>query len=142
MFLQKSDIEVLLRTYRLNQITDANDVLIETAASMSEAKIRDALLPYYDVNAIFSKTGSSRPQNVLTWARHLTLYYLYERVPDEQVPERVVYHYKEVCELLMEIAKGKISVDLPRLLADTNGDGVPDAKTKFRWGSVTKRSHV
>lgn len=141
MFLQKLDIDVLLRTYRLNQITDANDVLIDTAASMAEAKIRDALYQYYDVTAIFGTTANARPQNVLTWARHLTIYYLYERVPDEQVPERVVFHYKEVTDLLSDIAKGKIAVDLPRLAVDTDGDGVVETKTKFRWGSVKKRSH-
>ncbi|TAE20564.1 MAG: DUF1320 domain-containing protein [Candidatus Kapaibacterium sp.] len=140
-FLIKSDIEILLRTYRLNQITDENDVLIETAASMAEAKIIDALYQYYDVTAIFGKTGIDRPQNVLTWSRHLTIYYLYERVPDEQVPERVVFHYKEVCEVLTDIAKGKISVDLPRLETDSDGDGKPDPKTRFKWGSVPKRSH-
>lgn len=140
MFLTKSDIDILLRTYRLNQITDENDLLIDTAASMAESKIRDALYQYYDVAAILGTTANNRPQNVLTWARHLTIYYLYERVPDEQVPERVVFHYKETCDLLLEIAKGKISVDLPRLQTDTNGDGVPEIKTKFRWGSEKKRT--
>lgn len=140
-FLVFQDIEVILRSYRLLQIIDNDIFVVDTAASMAEAKIRDALYQFYDVNLILGATGAARAQNVLTWARHLAVYYLYERVPDEQVPERVVFHYKEVCDLLMEIAKGKISIDLPRLAIDTDGDGIPDPKTRFRWGSVKKRSH-
>ena len=141
MFLQKTDIEVLLKTQRLNMITDSNDALVLTAASMAEAKIRDALFQFYDVDAIFSTTESARPQNVLIWARQLTIYFLYDRIDDEQVPERVIFHYKEICEILSDIAKGKISVDLPRLKVDINNDGIPDKKTKFKGGSVPKRTH-
>ena len=67
---------------------------------------------------------------------NLAVYFFYERIPDEQVPARVVKNYDDTRSDLDKIARGKLSVTLTHL---TDDDGKKE--TVFHWGSNPKRSH-
>lgn len=111
--------------------------IIDQVYLVAIATIKDALYSYYDNDAIFGTTTPDwtlYPQ-VKRWAICLCIYYLYERVPDRLVPERVVKNYDDTLELIGKISDGKISINLPVI---TKPDGTK--ASKFRWGSNPKRT--
>jgi hypothetical protein len=89
----------------------------------------------YNIGLELSKTGSSRHQALLGWMLYLSVYFLYERIPDSELPDRVVKNYDDTMEMLRQIARGKT----PTTLTPVTVDG--KAKRTFRMGSNTPRSH-
>lgn len=135
-YIQKDDYYYKIRGTRLDQILKDDDSLLDNAEDAAIQVVKDALHSRYDIDTIFSKTGANRDQQVLRWISTIVLYYVYERINDKVVPQRVIDNYDETMEFLKELEKGKRSTQLPRI---TKEDGKP--KSIFRWGSNTKRSH-
>lgn len=135
-FIDKSDYSRLIRSNRLDEILDADDALLDEAEKDAIAEVSDYLAEYYDVDQIFSQSGSSRNRNALNWTRRVVMYMIYERVPDQLVPERIIKNYDDTIRTLEKIAAGKINAELPRKM-----DEESKARTKFRWGSQNARSH-
>jgi hypothetical protein len=135
-YLEKTDFEAAIRANRLDQLIDENDSILESAVETAESEVVDALCSTYNVAEIFSQVGESRYKSVMQWMRHLAIYYMYERAPDELVPARVIKNYDDTKKTLESIARGKMSVNLPRPLTE---DG--KKKTAFRWGSVPARGN-
>lgn len=119
---------------RLQQIIEAETDRLDEAEATAIAVVKDALHQWYDTDDIFGTSGSNRPAQVVRWCVNLALFYLYERVPDKLVPERVVSNYQQTIETLQDIEDGKKAVDLPKK-TDDDGENV----NKFRWGSQTAR---
>ena len=136
--LNKEDLYVSLRTYKLAEIMDddTDDVFLNLAIDEAEQMVKDALYAKYDVSAIFGAQGEGRSASVMGWLRSVAIYKIYERVPDETVPERVVKNYDDTLEILKQIAKNQREVDLPRKI---NSEG--QVVTKFRYGGDKPRSY-
>jgi hypothetical protein len=144
-FITKADYLHQIREYKLDQILQEDnadeDQILEDAEGTAIATVRDALIGGgYDADVVFSKTGVERPKQVMRWVKCLVLYYIYERVPDDLVPARVIKDYDLTIEILDKINDGKMNVDLPSIQVP-DGEGGTKPETKFRWGSQPKRSH-
>lgn len=137
VFLEITDFETKLSTDIRNQITDSNDAILEDAELHAMAVIEDAFYNKYDLDAEFAKLEDERHKNLLRWMLNLTLYFIYERIPDEQVPERVVKNYDDTVKEIEKIEQGKRNTSLTKLIREDN-----DRKeTNIRWGGNTKRTH-
>jgi hypothetical protein len=91
-----------------------------------------------------AKSGAARHQVLLRFAQVLVIYYIYERVPDEMVPGRVVKNYDEVMTMLGKIEDGDSGITglTPIVITDPNSTtGESKPATKRRWGSIAKRSN-
>ena len=89
-FITDDDYLVNIRSNNLQMIIEENTQVLRDAESRAIAVVKDALHSRYDVDAIFAETGSDRAQQVLWWCINLVTYYIYNRIPDSQVPQRVV----------------------------------------------------
>ena len=137
-FLKKQDLVSKIRDERLNQIIDNDDTVLNDPYREAEDAVRSALTgPGYDVEHIFSRTGSARSGLVLSWVKNLAIYYIYDRIPDEDVPERVIKNYDDTWVQLMNASAGKLSLDLPKETDPETGRKM----TKFRGGSMPPRTH-
>jgi hypothetical protein len=67
-------------------------------------------------------------------------YFVYQRVPDRQIPDRILQNYKETKETLIAIDRGRQSTALPLRTDLPDAEGGSPAH-RFRWGSQTPRSH-
>lgn len=134
-FITIDDYKSKLTDARLQQIIQGDEDILTECEATALAVIADHLAERYDTDSVFATTGADRPRNVMRWATNLIIYYLYERVPDKMVPERVVKNYNDTLSDLKEISGGVRSAILPR----REDDGI--RKTKFRWGSQPARSH-
>ncbi len=138
-FITAEDYRPYITDARLTQILGEGipaSPILEDAEATAVAVVTDALSDRFDTEAIFALVDDDRPRSVVRWCVCLILYFLYERIADKLVPERVVFNYKETLTMLEAISEGKKNVALPRLV-----DAEGEETTKFRWGSETKRSH-
>ncbi|WP_420582076.1 phage protein Gp36 family protein [Reichenbachiella sp.] len=139
-FITRTDYKSKIHSDHLGDILDDEDFtaddILDEAEEHAIAIIKDALKGTYDLDTIFDAADDARPKNVVRWATTIVLYILYERIPDDLVPDRIVKNYNDTMDLLDDISDGKRKVDLP-VLEDENGD----IATKFRWGSQEARSH-
>ena len=132
------DYKVFIQERRLQLILEDQEAILEEAELMARATIRDYLYPYYDCNKIFHEVDQhAKHRSVKRWLIVITLYYVYERIPDALVPARIVKNYDDIITILTNISDGKGVVDLPRLTIEKDGQEIP--KTKFKWGSEQKR---
>lgn len=129
-YIQEKDLKQICEVIDLTNAQPLFDIVEATAKQV----IKDHLYSMYDTTVIFNNLGTYA--QVKRWLIVLCIYYLYERIPDKLVPERVVKNYDDTLEHLYKISDAKLSINLPHL---TNEDA--SIKTKFRWGSVTKKSH-
>lgn len=135
-WIASADYKPMVRDNHLSQIIDTDTVLLDSVELTAIQVVKDALHQWYDTEAIFGTAGANRPTQVLRWCVILAVAYLYERVPDKLVPERVTRNYDQTIEMLRDISDGKVSLALP-LKVRSEGEPV----TKFRWGSQTARGH-
>lgn len=144
-YISKADYKYQIRTTRLDQILESADedeeLILDNAETEALAMISKHLVNY-NMAAEYATTGAARNKVVLRWAKVLVIYYIYERVPDEMVPERVVKNYDEVMEMLANVEKGKAQVPglTPVQVTDPE-TGESSPATRRRWGSVRKRTN-
>jgi len=135
-YIERSDYSVNVQDRRMQQIIEDNTDLLEEAEETAISMVVDALHSMYDTDAIFTLRGSDRHKNVLRWCKCLVLYYIYERIPDKLVPERVKNNYIDTLNTLDKISDGRKSVLLPHLETES-GEKI----IKLRWGSSPKKSY-
>lgn len=137
-FLTDRDMQVVIKDRHLQQMLAGSPFAQDDAEAMALGAVRDALHYRYDVDAIYADAAAY--PNVRRWVLVVTIYYLYQRLPDNFVPARVVSDYEDAVKTLGLIADGKRAVALPRRDADADEDGV-QAYGTFRGGFVNRRSH-
>jgi len=136
-FLTPDDFLMKMSEDIRNQITDTNDAILDDAEIHATAIIQDAFYDKYDLDAEFAKTGDERHRNLLRWMLNLTVYFIYERIPDTEVPERVVKNYDDTVAEIKAIEQGKRNTSLTKLIREDN----LRKETNFRWGSNEPRTH-
>lgn len=121
---------------RLESIIQDNEAILLAAQVTAIEKVKTYLFQRYNTEDIFSATGSNRHPLILQMLIHISLYDLYDRLPNFQLPEKRVKNYDECITLLERIADGKQAIDLP---TRNNSDNTPITKAVFF--SNPKRSH-
>jgi phage gp36-like protein len=134
-FIDRDDYDRKIRDYKLDQIIDQQDAILDDAELDAIQEVSDYLYQHYEVETIFQKTGDERHKSVLRWCKHIVIYNIYERIEDEMVPERVIKNYDDTIATLTKIMSGKMAVDLPRKTESEENI------TRFNGGSLPQRSH-
>ncbi len=140
-YINKADYLYQMRTYRLDQIVEGDDTILDLAEIDAQALISFYLSNYYNMVAEFATSGAARNAIVVRWAKVLVIYYIYERIPDESVPERVVKNYDDVIKMLEMINGADKNVPGLSLKTEVNEDGETEVVTRRRWGSRSRRSN-
>jgi hypothetical protein len=146
-FISKADYLYQIRRARLDQILEAadedEDLMLDSAETAAVGMMRKFLDTKYNMAVELAKAGAARNQVLLRFAQVLVIYYIYERVPDEMVPERVVKNYDDVMKMLEKIEDGDSSIPglTPVTITDPNDTTATTPVTRRRWGSLTKRSN-
>lgn len=135
-FIKKEDYETRVQVSIIDQITGENDTLLDDAEKDAGALITDRLSDKYDVQAELAHSGEDRDRSLMRWMISLSLYYIYARVPDEEIPERIIKDYDDTLKELDKIAAGRYGCSLQRV---KTADG--ETKTSIRLGSNSQRTH-
>ena len=137
IFLQDSDFTNKLAISVKAQLLDGSADAFDLAELSAMAHIENSLSELYDLNAEFAKVDSERHRSLVDWTLNLAMYFLYERIPDDQLPPRVVKNYDDTLSIIGKIESGKKNTTLAKLVSETTGK----KRTSFRWGSQAKKTH-
>jgi hypothetical protein len=135
-FLNKEDYFRKIKESILNQITGGNDDLLDEAETTAAGIITDMLSGNYNIAAELAKNGDARHENLKYWMLNLSAYLLYDRIPDNEVPERITNDFDATMDTLRKIAIGRTPTTLTPVI-----DGSGKTKRVFRMGSKPPRGH-
>lgn len=134
-FISVEDYSSFINTGILNKITGGDENKIFNAEELAIGHVRSKLGERFDIDAELRKTGNGRNQTLLKWILSISVYHVYNTIPDVDIPERVDKNHDVALAEIDKVASGKSPTDLIQLTRS----GVK--KTLFRWGSAPKRSH-
>ena len=114
-FLFKADLVRYIDEVQINQLTDSNDTIVSEAIADAEERINEMIGQRVDTATEFAKVGAARQRSLLKHAINLSIFYLFERLYTDVLPEGRV-NGKEMAEAWLEdIAKGNILVNLAKV---------------------------
>lgn len=135
-FLTDNDYFAFINSGIFNQLSgDQNGNLI-SSEDMATGFVISSLNTRYDIDAELEKPTETRNKTLIRWLLSLSVYFLYNSVADNNIPERVDKNYTDSRDEILKVSAGKVATDL--MLRETES-GKP--KTLFNWGSDAKRSH-
>jgi len=132
-FLVKSDLLRYIDESTIDQITDNTDTYVDEAIKDAEERITERIGQRVDTAAEFAKTGTDRHRSLLKHCINLSIYYLFERLYTDVLPEGRVQGMEMAETWLGDIAAGNILVNLDKI------DEANEAGWPIRWGSDTKK---
>lgn len=136
-FLTRDDYPAKIDLVILDQLTGNDDLIMELTDDDAASAITDRIGNRYRVAEELAKSGAERNRSLIRWMLNISVYYLYGRAHDVDIPERVVKDYDDTLRDLEKIASGKLSCSIDRIADSATGA----VTTKIRMGSNAPRSH-
>ena len=133
-FINKDDYADVINENILDDITEVDDDKIDSCEARAIRFMKGYLNNRYDVDQIFAKTGSDRNEEILGYAKDITLYYLHRLVNWRKVPSDRAKAYEEAKMWLMDV--NKLQVNPPNLPVLAGGE-----KDFVLFGSNPKRQN-
>ena len=156
MFLETEELKSVIYDYQLNEITEADADIPVMAINAAIQEMKSYLNPgnqslyrdgrkRYDVEAIFSATGTDRNALILELCKSISTYYICRIANVDIIHEKVQKMYDRAIDWLEKVsATGKhagkqpLNADLPVMAAL---DAEDDSSLPFRFGSRDKFTH-
>mgnify|MGYP001057299711 CR=1 FL=1 len=136
IWLKDSDFLQLIKQDVLNQVTQADHGILETAEATAIKEVQGYLRGKYDLTQIFTP-GENRDNLIVMIVTDVLLYHLHSRINPQQIPELRQSRYDEAKRMLGEIRNGAIDLGLP-LATDESGQ---PAKGKLRHSNIQRRNY-
>lgn len=108
-FIEKADFDAAIRDNILDDITEADDTLIDKAIAESISYMKGYLNNRYDVVEIFNKTGNLRDETILNHGINIALYNLHRLINPRKMPAFRGELRNDAKEWLMDVNKGIIN---------------------------------
>ncbi|MEO8589419.1 MAG: phage protein Gp36 family protein [Flavobacteriales bacterium] len=119
-FITEADYERAITASLLARVHGGNTALLDDCENQAIEFMRGYLAARYDVAAIFGATDTSRNPIVLKYAIDIALWYLYNRLPANEVPENRLLNYQAADKWLGRVQKEEINPpDLPKITDGT-----------------------
>jgi hypothetical protein len=153
MYLQKADYKSRIQTSLLDVIikevlTDTGEDILQTVSKIAEDTLEAKCGVLYDIMPEFAKQGLQRNYMIFSLALDIAVYELYQRIDDEQIPEKAIKNYNDAFVKLDKISNGKSPLKLPPKPIDPEDGGSSgeeggelDGNGLRRFGSKPKRTH-
>ena len=100
--------------YQVQQITENDSTITETAISTAEALVKSYLANRFDTAAIWATTGNDRPPLVVDLIKTIAVYKLIRLCNVDILYDRYHDAYLEAIDILKPISQGTITPSLPR----------------------------
>jgi phage gp36-like protein len=147
MFLEINELSSAIYQYQLEQITQGDESIVETAIETAVQEVRSYLDSnyqhanadgrlLYDTEAVFSATGTDRNALILAHTKTVAIWHIIQLCNADVMYQHVKERYDRAIAFLRDLAAGKTSISsLPRL--NSEGDN-PSSRQPFRSGSRPK----
>lgn len=118
-FLTINDILGAIGDNTLTQLRGTDDINLNNANKMAISKLAP-LRELYNISVELKKSGDNRNDELIRILVAFTAYYLYNKVEDDDIPDRIRDNFKDEDKTVAAIAVGKMGTTLIRA---TTGDG-------------------
>lgn len=132
-FITKTDLLRYIDESTIDQLTDATDSYVDEAIKDAEERITERIGQRVDTATEYAKTGTDRHRSLLKHCINLSIYFLFERLYTDVLPEGRTQGMETAEAWLTDISEANILVNLATI-DDENQKGWP-----IRWGSDTKK---
>lgn len=154
MFIEPKELNSAIYEYQLNEITEFDQDIVLLAIDAAVEEIKSYLAPNnqkhwfdgrtrYDVEAIFSATGTDRNPLILQMCKTIAVYHITQLSNVDMLYEKVRERYDRAIDWFEKVAGiGKyagapgINPGLPVI-----DEAQEEAKLPFRYGSRSKFNH-
>ncbi len=152
MFAEKNDLKNNIYQYQIDQITEGDDSIVLQAIETAIDEVKSYLEPNdkkeyldgrlrYDVNAIFSATGSDRNALILNHVLTVSKWYIIDLANVDILYEMAKERYDRSISWLKKLNKGEVNLSsLPQLNQDSTDGEIEEIKP-FAMGSRPKFNH-
>lgn len=154
MFLLPEELKSAIYSYQLDDITEGDDTIVIMGIEAAIQEVQSYFTPnyqqdwgdgrfLYDIEAIFSATGSERNPLILQHVKTVAVWYIIELSNVDMNYEHAKERYDRSIQWLKDLAKGIVSIQgLPtKEISITDEEGNPIETVPFRSGSRTKFNH-
>ena len=117
-FIELTDYDASIHREILDALTREDNTIVEICEDRAIAEMRGYLSRRYDVNAIFSTTGSDRNQLVLMMAIDISIYHVFCIHNPQKLSQIRKDRYERAMEWLKQVAGEDISIDGAPLLPE------------------------
>lgn len=131
VFLTDNDFKVVVGDSALKAISQASDDVKDNAVLEAIEEMSGYLRPQYDVDKIFSATGTQRHRQIVMYCCDISLYHMISAMPQRMGSEVREQRYKRAIEWLEDVQAGKI---VPALPAATDDEG-EETGSPIRYGT-------
>ena len=135
-YLETKDYLEFITEAAFRKLLRDNQCKFIDAQSMAYGHIKEKLSARYLISEEIAMKGENRSPSMVRWMAILSVYYLYQSIPDDEIPERVRVNYEDVIREIDRVAAGKDNCTIQPVVGE---DG--KAKTQFRWTSNPRRTH-
>jgi len=135
IFLTDTDFKGGIANAVLAKLRGVDDENLNESEQLAISELA-SLRGRFDIDGELKKVGTQRSTEMVRMMVSITIYYLYNTVIDDEIPERVDSNYKKEIKDIRSIAAGKTFSTLTLL---TGSDGA--SKSKFRWGGDAPRDN-
>lgn len=135
-FLTLPDYLVFITQGALQKILRDNETKLIDSERMAYGYVYEKLSASFNLDAEIQKREGNRNPALVRWMAVLAIYYIYQSVPDNEIPERVRLNYEDAIAEIQRVASGK---DNSTLQPVTSADGTVRSRSRFYY--QPRRSH-
>ena len=128
IFIEVEELKVRKVQSLIDSISDDTNSFVDSLERMAIEEVSSYLTNLYDTEFTFNRTGTQRNYLIVRTVLDFMIYFLYERVNSNEMPESIKDRYKENKEYLTKVSEGKIVLNLPKL--DPTADAQPFMSVK------------
>jgi len=135
-FLTDNDFKGIIGASTLASLRGAADANLNEAETLAISEL-DPLQAKYNIPVELAKSGSGRNAVMIRLMVHITAYYLYNTVEDNDIPDRITENYKTQVRDIEKFANGSKSCTLIPLIDETTNT----PKSNYRFGGDAPRNN-
>ena len=151
-FLEESDMGSTIYDYQVEQIADGNDEAMPDAINAAIEEVKSYLTqndrkeyndgrPHYDVDKIFSKTGTERNALLLQKTKTIAKFHFIDLCNADILYDRAQKNYDRAVAFLVKLGKGDVTISGLDLIDDSTEVPGEDEPLPYRSGSRKKFNH-
>ena len=134
-FLTKEELKTVAASEVINKLIGSDDTIAAVIIEESISLMKGKLSKFYDIEAIFNATGTSRHKTILKYLKDISIYEIYERHTREQ--NSVAKRRRD--EAMAELEKLNTGENYDRTLPPRTKEESTDPNTmtegEFRFGN-------